>query len=512
MSMMQRTSDSAHPLLRGTATIGGITLLSRVLGLLRDILFARLFGAGLDAFLVALRLPNFLRRLFAEGSFVQAFVPVLAEYRQQRGTNAVRALIAQLSALLGILLCLLAFIGMLIAPVLIWIFAPGFHDDVRQVDATTMLRITFPYLPLISLAAFSGAVLNTWGRFAAPAFTPALFNLSLIGSALWLAPQLQVPVHALAWGVLLAGILQLGFLITVMLRLGLLPRPRWQSDRPGARRIARLMLPSLFGASVAQINTLIDTLIASFLAVGSISWLYYADRLMEFPLGVFGVALGTVLLPSLSRRYADADTTGAILELDRALRWVFLLGTPAAIGLITLASPIIITLFRYDQFLATDAALSAAALAAYAIGLPGLILVKVLVTAYYSRQEPATPVRCGIAAVIVNLVLNLILVFPLKHVGLALATALAAWTQAYLLYAGLRRRNIYQPTSGWGMLLLHVAAASLLMAALLGAWLPDEARWLEQTALERVLHLGAMVSGGMALYLAGLWLTGYGRH
>ena len=508
---MQCMSDGKHHLLKNTTTTGAMTLLSRVLGLLRDILFARLFGAGLDAFLVALRLPNFLRRLFAEGGFVQAFVPVLAEYRRQRDTSAVRALIAQLSALLGVLLCALALTGMVIAPVLIWIFAPGFHGDARHAEAVTMLRITFPYLPLISLAALAGAVLNTWGRFAAPAFTPALFNLSLIGAALWLAPRLDVPVHALAWGVLLAGILQLGFLAVAVARLGLLPRPRWRADRPGAKRITRLMLPTLFGTSVAQINTLIDTLIASFLVSGSISWLYYADRLMEFPLGVFGIALSTVLLPALSSRYAAADAVGAQQELERALRWVFLVGIPAATGLVVLAGPIIITLFRYDQFLAVDAARSAAALAAYAIGLPGLIAVKVLATVYYSRQDPATPVRYGITAVIVNLILNLTLVWHLKHVGLALATALAAWTHAGLLYAGLRQREIYRPASGWGALSVQIIAACLLMTAVLVTWLPADGHWLEQTASGRVLRLAAMITGGMAVYLAGLWLTGYGR-
>ncbi len=493
-------------LLRNTAVTGGMTLLSRCLGLLRDILFARLFGAGLDTFLVALRLPNFLRRLFAEGGLVQAFVPVLTEYRLHRERSAVQALIAQLSAILGVLLCVLALLGMLCAPLLIWLFAPGFYGDVRHAQAAAMLRITFPYLPLIALTALAGAILNSWGRFAAPAFTPALFNLSLIGCALWLSPMLEMPVHALAWGVLLAGVLQLLFLAAALARSGLLVRPRWRSDRAGARRIARLMLPTLFGSSVTQINTLVDTLIASFLAAGSISWLYYADRLMEFPLGVFGIALSTVLLPALARCHAAGDDKQANLTLDWALRWVMLISIPAAAGLIILAEAIITTLFQYDQFTLDDVHRCAAALAAYAIGLPGLVLVKVLATAYYSRQQTATPVRFGMIAVGVNLSLNLLLVYSFAHVGLAMATAMAAWVQALLLYRGLSNAGLYRPGPGWPWLLLSIVAACLVMTVALRLQLHTD--WTVQTALERALHLGVALGTGVALYLGTMLLLG----
>ncbi len=487
-------------LLKKTVRTSAMTLLSRVFGLFRDILIARLFGSGIDAFLIAFRLPNFLRRLFAEGALAQACVPVLSEYRMHRSITAVRALLTRLSLLLGGGLVLLCIIGILAAPLLVLIFAPGLRGDERFEQAVQMLRITFPFLPLISLTALAGAALNAWGRFAAPAFTPVLFNLSLIGCALWLAPKLTDPVHALAWGVLLSGLVSVLFLLPFLRRLNLLPGRGLGSDQGGVRRIFRLMLPACFGVSIAQINSLVDTLIASFLTPGSISWLYYADRLMEFPLGVFGIALSTVILPYLSVAQMQDDPGTRQRILDWALRWGLLIGLPAAIGLMMLAEPAVITLFQYDRFSAEDAELAAAALGAYLVGLPGLILVRILAAVCFSRQDTATPVRVGAVALFANLLLNLLLVGFLQHVGLALATSLAALLNAGLLYLYLRRNGLYQPQPGWIALFLRIALACLIIALALWWLVPAAELWLQWSVGKRVFQLAGWILAGMLLY------------
>ncbi|RMD71359.1 MAG: murein biosynthesis integral membrane protein MurJ [Gammaproteobacteria bacterium] len=497
-------------LLRATATLGSMTLLSRILGFARDIIIAHTFGAGTgtDAFFVAFKIPNFLRRLFAEGAFSQAFVPVFAEYQTKRSPDALQGLARSVTGTLGGVLLAVTLSGILAAPWVTGIFAPGFVGDPEKYALTVeMLRITFSYLFFISLTALAGGMLNVHGHFAVPGLTPVFLNLSLIGCALWLSPYTDPPVLALAWGVCLGGILQFAFQLPFLYRLGLLSLPRFDFRHPGVRRILRLMLPALFGVSVVQINLLIDTLIASFLVTGSISWLYYSDRLMEFPLGVFGIALGTVVLPSLSKQHAGDDPRAFSATLDWALRWVLLIGLPAALGLICLAGPILATLFQYGAFTPHDAAMARLSLMAYALGLPAFILIKVLAPGFYARQDTRTPVRIAAIAMLANLVLNLLLVFPLKHAGLALATSLAAFLNAFLLFRTLKAQGVYVPERGWGRLLLQVSFASMAMVALLLA-APGLEAWMAMPPVARIPRLLFWILLPGTLYLIALGMSG----
>ena len=476
---------------------------SRVFGFVRDVLIAQAFGAsaGADAFFVAFRIPNFLRRLFAEGAFAQAFVPVLSEYRSNREIADVRDLASHVSgALIGVL-ALVTVAGIVAAPVLIAVFAPGFlSDPAKYALAVEMVRITFPYVFFISLVAFAGGILNTYGRFAVPAFTPVLLNLCLIGAALWLAPVLDIPVVALAWGVLAAGIVQLAFQFPFLAALGMLVRPRLRRAHDGVARVISLIIPAVFGVSVSQINLLVDTMIASFLVTGSVSWLYFSDRMVEFPLGVFGIALATVILPHLSRQHASAAPESFSDTLDWALRLVVLLATPAALGLGVLAAPILTTLFQYGQFSAHDVDMAARSLLAFAFGLIAFIAVKVLATGYFSRQDTRTPVRVGVVAMLSNIVLNLVLVVPLAHAGLALATTLSAFLNAGLLLRGLVKRGVFRPRPGWGGFIARVAMGNLVLGAALWVARGEPDAWLEAQAGARALHLGVLVVAGMALY------------
>jgi len=478
---------------------------SRVAGFVRDVVIAQAFGAGVgaDAFFVAFRIPNFLRRLFAEGAFAQAFVPVLSEYRAQREIADVRDLAAHVSGALIGALALVAVVGVLAAPVLIAVFAPGFlADPEKYALAVEMVRITFPYVFFISLVAFAGGILNTWGRFAIPAVTPVLLNLSLIGAALWLAPVLEIPVVALAWGVLVAGVVQLAFQFPFLAALGMLVRPRLRRAHEGVARVFALILPAVFGVSVSQINLLVDTIIASFLVTGSVSWLYFSDRMVEFPLGVFGIALATVILPHLSRQHASTAPESFSDTLDWALRLVVLLAAPAAVGLGLLAAPILTTLFQYGAFSAHDVEMAARSLLAFASGLLAFIAVKVLATGYFSRQDTRTPVRVGVVAMLSNIGLNLALVVPFAHAGLALATTLAAFINAGLLLRGLVVRGVYRPRPGWGGFIARVAAGNLVMAAVLWVMRGEPAGWFEAEAAVRAARLGALVATGMVLYAA----------
>jgi putative peptidoglycan lipid II flippase len=505
-------------LLRSTAVVGGMTLVSRVLGLLRDMVVARIFGAGAgaDAFFVAFRIPNFLRRLFAEGSFSQAFVPVLSQYKAKQSHEEVKYLVdATVGALGGILFAVTA-IGVLASPLLVMVFAPGFIDDAPKYDlAVAMVRLTFPYLLFISLTALAGGILNTYGNFGVPAFTPVFLNLSMIGAALWLAPHMAEPVMALAWGVFIAGAVQLAFQAPYLLRLRLMPRPRWDLANQGVRRIGRLMLPGIFGSSVAQINLLIDTLIASFLVTGSVSWLYFSDRLVEFPLGVFGIALATVILPKLSQHHANQSTEAHSRTVDWALRMVIVIGTPATVGLMVLAGPLLITLFHYGEFDAEDVRMARLSLIAFSLGLLAYILIKVLAAAYYSRQDTRTPVRIGVIAMVSNVVLNLALVVPMvrmgipgPHAGLALATSLSAFLNAGLLYRGLRRAGVLRHQPGWLPLICQVFAACAAMAAVLLLVSGELSRWLELGWAGRVAELCVAMAAGVAVYFGVLWGTG----
>ncbi len=508
-------------LLRSTVVVGGITSISRVLGLVRDVVIARVFGAGLgaDAFFVAFKIPNFLRRLFAEGAFAQAFVPVLSEYKEKRSEQEVRDLVDATVGVLSSVLFVVTLIGVIAAPVLVMIFAPGFLDDSNKYQLTVdMVRLTFPYILFISLTAFAGGILNSYGRFGVPALTPVFLNLCLIGAALWLAPHMDEPVMALAWGVLLAGIVQLAFQIPFLLRLRLLPRPLWRRGHEGVRRIGRMMLPAIFGSSVAQINLLIDTLIASFLVTGSVSWLYYSDRLVEFPLGVFGIALATVILPRLSQHYAQASTEAHSRTVDWALRMVMLIGTPAAIGLLVLAGPMLTTLFQYGEFGVHDVEMARLSLMAYALGLLGFIMVKVLAAAFYSRQDMRTPVKIAVIAMVANIVMNVAFVVPMvkldipgPHAGLALATAFASFLNALLLYRSLRRRGLLQLSPGWRSLLLQVVAANAVMALVLVLVAGDLGAWLDNGWRARAADLVICVVAGAAAYFLTLWISGLRR-
>ncbi len=498
-------------LIKSTGVVSAMTSLSRVTGFIRDMIYAQLFGAGAgtDAFFVAFRIPNFLRRLFAEGAFSQAFVPVFSEYQTQRSPEELRELVDQVTGTLGVILLVITALGVLAAPLLILIFAPGFTADAGKYELTVdMLRITFPYLLFISLTALAGGVLNSCGKFAIPAVTPVLLNLTMIAAALWLAPLMEKPVMGLAWGVFIAGIIQLSFQIPFLRQVKLLPRPRWGWAAHGVQKVLKLMLPAVFGSSVAQVNLLIDTLIASFLISGSVSWLYYSDRLVEFPLGIFGVALGTVILPRLSRQHASAATEDFSRTLDWALRWALLIGMPATVALILLAGPILSALFQYGEFDARDVAMSARSLMAFALGLVAFMLIKVLAPGFYARQDTRSPVKYGLIAMGANTAMVLMLVWPLAHAGLALATSLAAFLNAGLLFVNLRRRDIYQPQPGWTKFLLQLTAANLAMGLVLGFGAGDLASWITASASERLWRLSGLIAAGGASYLLTVLVVG----
>lgn len=499
----------SRKLLKSTFTVGGMTTISRIFGLIRDVVIARLFGATaeVDAFIVAFRIPNFLRRLFAEGGFSQAFVPVLAEYKEQRDEKAVKALIDQMAATLGTVLFLVTLIGVIAAPVFIMIFASGF-DDAKHVLATDMLRITFPYILFISLTAFAASILNTYKQFAVPAFTPVLLNLSLISCAIFLAPMMETPVTALAWGVLFAGIVQLLFQFPFLFRIKLFPKPGFNKDREGVTRILKLMLPTLFAVSIVQINLLVDTIFASFLVDGSISWLYYSDRMVEFPLGVFGIALATVLLPNLSSEHAKKETKKFSNMLDWALRWVFLISIPAAVGLAVLAVPLLTTLFQYDEFTTHAAIMSGKSLLAYSVGLPAFILIKIFASGFFSRQDTKTPVKVGAVAMIANIIFNFLLVGLLQHVGLALATSLSACLQALILFVLLKKQGVYIPVSGWFKFALQIIVSALAMAFLIKYFVAEPDQWFVWGIFERVGMLSAWVVAGITCYFIVLWASG----
>ncbi|MGR8940430.1 MAG: murein biosynthesis integral membrane protein MurJ [Gammaproteobacteria bacterium] len=496
-------------LLKSTALVGGMTLISRLLGFVRDMLIARLFGVDLatDAFFASFKLPNFLRRLFAEGAFAHALVPVLSEYKENHGQAELKAFIDKTAGTLALILFLITSAGVIAAPLLILLLAPGFAWHGAQHDlAADLLRITLPYLFFISLTAFAGAILNVYGRFALPALTPAWLNISMIAAATGLAPWLDEPVTALAWGIFAAGVVQLAFQLPALIRLGLLPRFRLGFADPGVKKVIGLMLPAMFSVSVTQINLLFDTLIASLLAAGSVSWLYYSDRLVEFPLGILGLAVSTVILPNLSKTHAADDPAAFSAALDWGLRLTVLIGLPATMGLIVLAEPLLSTLFQYEAFGADDVHFAGLSLKAYAAGLLGFILIKVLSPAFTARMDIKTPLRYSIHAMAASLLLN-ILAIPLAHAGLALATSLGATLNAALLLGKLRRERIYVPDTGWGLFLLRIGFATGVMSAALYSQ-TDPSDWINGSSGRRVLLLFACVCGGLALYAATLWLTG----
>jgi len=499
-------------LLRTLTTVSGMTLVSRVTGLARESLKATVFGAGtaMDAFEVAFRLPNILRRMFAEGAFSQAFVPVLSEYQRVRGQEATCDLVGRVAALLALVLLGVTVLGVLAAPWLVYVLASGFAATPGKVDLTAqMIRIVFPYILFVSLVSLAGGVLNVYRRFAIPAFTPVLLNLAIIGAAIFLAPYFDPPIVALAWGVLLGGIAQLAFQIVPLARIGMLPRPRLDLRDEGVRRILLLMGPAVLGVSAAQISALINTQLAAWLGDGRISWITYADRLMEFPTALLGVALGTVLLPTLAKHHADDNPTEYSALLDWGLRLAFLLALPAALALWLLSVPLVTTLYQYGKFGIADVWQTRAALLGYAVGLLALILVKILAPGFYARQHMRTPVTIAFVTVLVALAFALILMRPLGHAGLTLATSLGAAVNAGALFWFLRRRGHYRPAPGWGRFLAKVGVALVVLAGVL-VWLTAPAAvWFAAGLAERAARLAGLVAAGGIAYFATLFALGF---
>ena len=500
-------------LLRAVATVGSLTFVSRVLGYVRDFFIARTFdvGSGTDAFFIAFRIPNLLRRMFAEGAFSQAFVPILSEYRNRQSPEETRHLVDVIATTLFLALVGVTALGMLAAPVVGYVFAPfWFHDKPAQFALTVeMLRITFPYILFISLVALGAGVLNTWGRFGVPAFTPVLLNVSFIVAAAFFADRFDPPVVALAWAVFAGGALQLAFQLPFLWRAGMLPRWRFDLRHPGMRRVLRLMGPAIFGVSASQLSMLINSIFASSLVVGSVTWLYYAERLMELPAGVLGVAVGTILLPNLSRHHATGAPEEYTKLLDWGLRVTLLLAVPAAAALAVLAVPLITTLFHYGKFGVEDVLMARRALIAYSVGLVGMILVKILAPGFYARQNVVTPVKIGILTLAATQLMNLAFIAPLQHAGLALAVGLGACLNAGLLFRTLRRAGIYVPQPGWASFAARVAAAVAAMAALLHFAAGPAGWWLRTSWHLKVPALAALVLGGALVYGATLLLLGF---
>jgi putative peptidoglycan lipid II flippase len=501
-------------LLKALTTVSGMTFLSRITGLVRETIKATAFGAGLqmDAFEAAFRLPNLLRRLFAEGAFAQAFVPILAEYHRQRGEEATRELVSRVAAALGVALLIVTALGILAAPWLVYLLAGGFARTPGKVELTAdMIRIMFPYLLFVSLTSLAGGVLNVHRRFAVPAFTPVLLNLSIIAAAIWLAPHVDPPIVALAWGVLAGGLAQLTLQLRPLLKLRMLPRPVLDLRDPGVRRVLVMMGPAILGVSAAQISALINTQLAALLGDGAISWITYADRLMEFPSALLGVALGTVLLPSLAKHHSDGHQAEYSELLDWGLRLAFLLALPAALALWLLALPMVTTLYQYGRFTATDALQTRAALLGYSVGLLGLIVVKILAPGFYARQVMRTPVKIAFLSVLVTQVLAVLLAWPLRmgHAGLTLATSLGATVNAALLFWLLRKHGYYAPRPGWARFVGKLLVALLVLGALL-AWLAGTpAFWLHAAPWEKIARLAGLIAAGALAYFATLWLLGF---
>jgi putative peptidoglycan lipid II flippase len=492
-------------------------MMSRVLGLVRDQVLAHVLGAGgaADAFFLAFKIPNFFRRLFSEGAFSQAFVPVLSEYRQNGPHAAVQALVDRVAGCLGSVLLLVTVLAVIGSPVVAAIFASGYlNDPLKFTLLSDLIRITFPYLLLISLTGFAGAVLNSYDRFAVPAFTPVILNICMIGAAWFAAPWFSQPVFALAWGVLVAGILSLLFQLPFLRRIHLLPVPRLDWQDPGVKRILTLMVPALFGVSVSQINLMLDSILASFLPDGSVGWLFYSDRLVELPLGVFAIAVATVIMPNLSRQHAAQSGEHFNRTLDWAIRMIVLIALPSLLALVILAQPILFTLFHHGQMTVRDILMSSYSLQAYALGLLGFMLIKVLAPGYFARQDMKTPVRIGVIAVFANIGMKALFVAPLYflfnlgHVGLALATALAAYVNAGLLYRGLRRSGVYQPERGWGGLMMRYGTANLMMVLTLLGLLQLWSDWATWDWLQRALRLGALCGAGFMVYVITLAVVG----
>jgi putative peptidoglycan lipid II flippase len=511
MSNLDRGSLMSKNLFKSTSIVAGMTLISRVFGFIRDMVTAQLFGASsaFDAFSVAFRIPNFMRRLFAEGSFSQAFVPILSEYQKNKSREELRHFVNAMAGTLGFVLLCVTIAGILFAPLIVRLFAPGFDTaGPRYALAVSLLRITFPYLMLISLTAFSGAILNTHSRFWVAAFTPVFLNICMISAAIWLAPQMATPITGLAWGVFAAGVVQLLFQWPFLRHLRLVPKPKINFRNPGVVRVLKQMVPALFGVSVSQLNLLLDTLFASFLIAGSVSWLYYSDRLMEFPLGIFGVAISTVILPPLSRHHATQSAHDFSMTLDWALRCVLLVGVPAGVVLAIISGPLLSTLFQHGLFDAHAVMMARQSLSMFAIGIAPFMLIKILASGFYAKQDMRTPVRIGIIAMVSNMVFNFILIWPFAHAGIALATSLASIVNMGFLYYFLRKKEIYTPRAGWFSFTLRLIVTNSLLTIWLWFSSGNIQQWINHDSGWRITHLFYLLISAMAVYFTGLWLTG----
>jgi len=501
----------SRALLKSTSIVTLMTMISRIFGFVRDITLAIFFGTtgNFDAFIVAFKIPNFMRRLFAEGSFSQAFVPILSEYQSQKPKAEIERFLSAMAGTLTSILLVVTILGVVLAPAIVRLFAMGFDTAGPRYElAVTMLRITFPYLMLISLTAFSGAILNTYSRFWVAAFTPVFLNICMISAAIWLAPQLATPIIGLAWGVFIAGVVQLLFQWPFLRSLHLLRKPTLQFRDPGVQQVLKLMIPALFGVSVSQINLLLDTVFASFLAVGSVSWLYYADRLMEFPLGVFRVAISTVILPHLSRHYATRSLEDFSQTVDWALRCILLIGIPAGVMMAVLAGPLLSTLFQHGIFNAYSVIMVRKCLIMFAIGITPFMIIKILAAGFYARKDIKTPVKIGIIAMISNMVLNMILIWPLAHAGIALATSLAAIINMSILYYFLRKKAFYIPSEGWRYFIFRLVFANCILGMGLWAGSGDLQWWLTKPLTAKCIHLLVLLMAGIVIYLMSLWLAG----
>ena len=499
-------------LLKSLATISSLTLVSRILAFVRDVLIARIFGAGManDAYIIATRLPNLLRRLFAEGAFSQAFVPIFGEYKSRRGHEDTQLLVDHVTTMLAIILFVVTLIGIIAAPILVYITAPGFIKDAAKFDLTVqMLRITSPYIFFISLVAVAAGILNTYNKFWVPAFAPVLLNICLIGGALWLTPYFEQPIVGLAWAWFVAGFVQLAFQIPFLKKIGMLPSIRFNWNDAGMWRVIKQMGPAVFGVSIGQISLIINTIFASLLVTGSVSWLYYADRLMEFPSGVLGAALGTILLPSLSKCHANNNTTEYSRLLDWGLRLTIMLTLPAALALGMISVPLLATFFQHGAFAAHDVLMTSRALIGYSVGLVGLILVKILAPGFYARQDIRTPVKIGIVTLLATQAMNALFIGWIQHAGLALSIGLGACLNSATLFHYLRKRGIYQPEPGWAKFFAKVCVAMLALAITLWFGMGTEQSWLTGSGWSRILRLSALVSAGVVVYFAVLAVLGF---
>jgi len=497
---------------RHGSVVASMTFLSRISGLARDMVVSYFFGAtpAADAFFVAFRIPNFFRRLFAEGAFSQAFVPVLAGYRNRSPVEQMRDFVAVMSGNFIAVMTVVSLLGVVAAPLFVIIFAPGFRDDPVRLGITSeMLRITFPYLGFISLTAFAGALLNSFHRYAIPAFTPVWLNVTMIVAAVFVAPTFETPVMALAWGVFAAGLIQLLFQLPALRSIHMLLRPRIELRHPGVRRVGRLMVPAIFAGSVSQINALVDSMIASLLASGSISWLYYSDRLMELPVGIVAVTIATVLLPNLSRLSSRGDLAAFDRTVDWGVRTCLLFGVPAAAALYVLSLPLMATVFFHGAMTAFDVKMASLSLQAFAVGLLGFSLVKVAAPAYFAREDTRTPFRIAVVTVALNIVLSLALFRVMGHVGVAFATTTAAIVQSYLLLRGTIRRGLYRPGKAFAVFCAKVLAATATMVVVLRLVSPSSTAWLHLTVHDRVLWIAALCALGGFAYFAVLALAGF---